>query len=383
MEVYVRLNDDCEHDYAFQVDKEDTIKTRVEKIFTSNLNEIMVLRPTIFHEKKPYAFKKSVHPGFLTEGGCLLFDYDAADQKYVKDLDYDKPLFEQLWPGQLIVPQWRYSKKYVTIFALLMAGWLYTDLPDVISPTPGICLTNQLSRMLLPFVRRMELYELAAKLEAEIQVNFSSVDAQWLFFVLHILKIILIITFFYSGMANPISFNPYRLWNLRNELDVHNPKFKNMLKSIGWIGARRATFDAYQGNYYNHMLEKYGGQVRAYRAGVIKRIASPGVQLHDGEGFQTPLKERFTGSTFKEMKENERFVLSEEYFVELENNLKENLDKCNGDIGKMNMEIRRFRRFGIYEPNEKLLELVTIRRARADKEKAEAEAAEAEKKKEK
>ncbi len=50
MEVYVRLNDDCEHDYAFQVDKEDTIKTRVEKIFTSNLNEIMVLRPTIFHE---------------------------------------------------------------------------------------------------------------------------------------------------------------------------------------------------------------------------------------------------------------------------------------------------------------------------------------------
>lgn len=382
MEIYVRLNDDIEHDYAFQIDKEDTINSKIKSIFHSNLNEIMVLRPTVFHEHTPSGFKKSDHPGFLTNGGCLIFDYDANEKEYVKDLDADKPLFEQLWPGQLIIPQWNYSKKSLVIFGLLMVGWLYTDLPDCISPTPGICLTNQLSRMILPIVRRFELHELAAKLEDEIRPNFSSVDAQWVFFVFHILKIMMITAFFFFGVANPITFNPYRLWNLRNELDVHNPRFKNMLKSIGWIGARRATYDAFQTNYFNYMVDKYGGQVKAYRAGIIKQIASPGVKLQDGEGFQTPLKERFTGSTFKEMKENEKFILSEEYFVELENNLKENLDKCNGDIGKMNTEIRRFRRFGIYEPNEKLTEMFKIRRARADSEKA-AEAKEEESKKNK
>ncbi|KAL3228501.1 Glucose-signaling factor 2 [Nakaseomyces bracarensis] len=371
MEIYVRLNDDIEHDYAFQVNKEDTINSKIKKIFQSDLSKIMVLRPSIFHEYRPSSYKKSDHPGFLTNGGCLIFDYDANEKEYLKDLDEEKPLFEQLWPGQLIVPQWKLAKKTVVLFALLMIGWLYTDLPDCISPTPGICLTNQLSRLILPLVRQFEMHELAAKLESEIQPNFSSIEAQWVFFAFHIFKIICITTFFYLGIANPITFNPIRLWYLRNELDIHNPKFKNMLKVIGWIGARKATYDAYQTNFFNYMIDKYGGQVKAYRAGIIKQVASPGVKLHEGEGFQTPLKDRFTASTFKEMEENERFILSEEYFVELENNLKENLDKCNGDIGNMNMEIRRFRRFGIYEPNEKMSDLFKARRARADREKAE------------
>ncbi|QID87105.1 glucose repression protein [Saccharomyces pastorianus] len=385
MEIYVRLNADVERDYAFQVSNDDTINNKIRKIFPSKtgLADLMVLRPSIFHEKNPVKFYKSIHPGYLSEGGCLMFHYDADNEENLVELNDSKPLIDQLWPGQLVVPQWRLSKKNIWTFAAVMLTWLYTDLPDAICPTPGICLTNQLSRVLIPLARHMDLPDIAAKLEQEVQANYSSLIAQWLFFVMHVFKIALITLFLKLGIANPISFNPYKLWTLRdmaspssnsNNKNGKNPAgasngatdLKTLLRSVGWIGAKRATYDDYQTNYYNYVIEKMGGPVAAYRAGAIRKAAAPGIQLEAGEGFQSRLEDRFTASTFTAIETERKFILSEEYFVELENNLKKILEEYDGDIGKMNAEIRRFRRFGIYEPDEKLATLVKLRREITD-----------------
>ncbi|CCF58194.1 hypothetical protein KAFR_0E00400 [Kazachstania africana CBS 2517] len=373
MEIYLRFNDDFENDYAFQISNEDTINSKIKKIFSTtpnksgmkNLSDIMVLRPSIFHEWQPYEYYKSCHPGYLTEGGCLLYSYDAAEPQYLEKLDEEKPLFDQLWPGQLIIPKWKYSGKYVKIFAVIMLAWLYTDLPDVISPTPGICLTNNISRLVIPLLDNyLDQPELADKLREEIAPNFSSVLAQWAFFFLHILKITMLTFLFKIGVANPLTFNALKIYKLRNfEISHRNAGIKDVLKSIGWIGSRKASYDQYQASFYNYTIKKHGGIVQAYRAGVIKSAAAPGMPLHAGEGFQTPLNERFTGKTFETIEsENPKFILSEEYYVEVENNLKSILEKCNNDIGLMNEEIKRFRRFGIFEPNEKMQHLVKLRK---------------------
>lgn len=379
MEVYVRLCDDGDRDYAFQISKGDTINTKVKHIFNTNasqfkdpnikftLSDIIVTRPTIFHNYRPTSYCKSTHPGYLTEGGCLLFHYDAADKEYLEPLDEDKPLFEQLWPGQLIVPQWDYNLTSIGIIGAILLLWLYTDLPDCISPTPGICLTNQLSRLLIPIIENyFGNYKMASKLREEIQINYSSIPAQWAFFILHVLKIAVIVLFARLGLINPLSFNPIKLFKLRNfDLTRRSGDMKITLKRLGWIGSRKASYDQYQQNFHNYMVKKYGGTVPLYKAGLLKIAAKPGVSLNNGEGFQSPLNQRFTGSTFKEITKSGKFILSEEYFVELENVLKAEIENANGDIRLMNELVQRFRRFGLYEPNDKLKELVRKRREAA------------------
>ncbi|CAL9738130.1 glucose-signaling factor 2 [Monosporozyma servazzii] len=373
MEIYVRLCDDGERDYAFQVSKEDTINSKVKHIFDQKsddpnvkltLSTVMVTRPSIWHNRQPSSFYKSNHPGYLTEGGCLIFDYDAADKQYLVPLDENKPLSEQLWPGQLIVPKWDYNITSIGIIGGILLLWLYTDLPDSVSPTPGICLTNQLSNLVIPILENvLDNQKMADKLREEIQVGYSSIPAQWTFFLLHVFKIAFIILFTRLGLINPLSFNPFKLYKLRNhDLTQKTDDMKLLLKKLGWIGSRKASFDQYQQNFYNYMTKKYGGTVKLYKAGLLKIAAKPGFVLNSGEGFQTPLDERFTGSTFKEIDNSGKFILSEEYFIELENILKEEIDNADGDIGLMNELVKRFRRFGIYEPNEKIKELVRKRK---------------------
>lgn len=373
MEVYVRLNNDVERDFAFQVDSEDTINSKIAKVFLKGgegVSDIIVLRPTIFHKKLPTGYSKSMHPGYMTEGGCLIFDYDADLKQYKQKIDPEKKLMDQLWPGQLILPEWETSTTNIIIYVALMLVWLYTDLPDVISPTPGISLTNQLSRIAIPILEHFELGHVADRLKMEIQVNYTGLAAQWLFFVVHILKIAVLTMFFTTAMVNPISFNPAVLYKIRN-IQLTDPKLRSLLRSLGWVGARRGTYDEYQGNLYSYIMKKYGDPAKAFRAGMIKVAAAPGFPLGEGEGFQTPLAQRLTGSTFKTIKEEGKFVLSEEYFIQLEDDLKKKLDACQGDIGEMNNEIRRFRRFGFFEPGEELKELVQLRKEALANEKAE------------
>ncbi|QLG74141.1 hypothetical protein HG535_0G00260 [Zygotorulaspora mrakii] len=385
MELYVRFNEDVERDFAFQVEAEDTIETKINRAFREGeegLADLIVLRPSIFYEKQPIGYFKSMHPGYFTEGGCLIFDYDSDLKQFKQRLDYEKPLIDQLWPGQLVLPQWKKCRKNIAIYTLIMLLWLYTDLPDVVSPTPGNCFTNQLSRLAIPLFDRFDLPHIADKLREETSINFSSVLAQWAFFGLHILKIGLITLFVVTGMANPISFNPIKLWKIRN-VELTDPSLKKKLRALGWIGSRRATYDDYQQNFYSYIMKKFGSPTKAYKAGMLRVAAAPGLRLREGEGFQTPLQERFSGSTVKKMEEEGKFILSEEYFVQLEKDLKENLDKCKGDIGEMNNEIRRFRRCGLYEPGETLQKLVKLRKEAAAKEKEQEQETSKETKKEK
>ena len=374
MEIYVRLNNSIDKDFAFQISDKDTVNNKIKKIFALNPKEIgegtvlsnfLVLRPTIFHKLQPDGYYKSVHPGYLTEGGCLLFHYDSGDAEYLEKLDYDKPLVDQLWPGQLIVPKWSYNKKYIWIYALLMAFWLYTDLPDRISPTPGISLSNNLSRLLIIVFEHLENYDLANQLREEIQVNYNSAMAQYLFFALHVLKIAVLTLFFSLGMANPISFNPFTLYKVATgSHSIKNESSTHLLKSLGWVGAKRGLYEDYRNHYYNYQLEKYGGKVGLFQAGVIRDSVDPGMELHKGEGFQTPLSAKSTISTFEVMaSENPRFLLSEEYFLELERTLEGILDKYDGDLEKIDKEVARYRRFGLYETSDKLKEMVKARKA--------------------
>ncbi|AGO11098.1 AaceriAFR381Cp [[Ashbya] aceris (nom. inval.)] len=366
MEIYLRLNDDLERDYAFQIEKDDTFGSKLMKLFDPNngLAQYMVLRPSVFYKDVPRGLYKSTQPGFLTEQGCLLFDYSADEERYLEPLELrGKKVWEQLWPGQLVVP--RYQKSWATIlcFAAVMLGWLYTDLPDVVSPTPGICFTNQLSRGFMYLAERHGYPQVAAKLAEEIQVNSTGLLAQWLFFTLHVMKVVLITSFFYSGLINPISLNPLKIYSARQAFTAgSNKELAELLRSFGWIGAKRATYDDYRDSYYQAAIDKAGGTVAAYKAGVLKKASDPGVALSAGEGFQTPLENRFKENTFKTMEERRKFVLSEDYFVQLEKDLKHNIEKCNGDVAKINAEIRRFRKYGFFEAGEELQRLVQLRK---------------------
>lgn len=366
MELYVRMNDDVEYDYAFQVDKDDTLASKTMKIFDpeEGLSRYMVLRPSIFYKDTPVGFYKSMHPGFLTENGCLLFDYDAGNAQYLEKLDLDKKkVWEQLWPGQLVIPAWEKDKRTILVFVFIMLGWLYTDLPDCISPTPGICLTNQFSKRVMHIADYLGYHAIATKLGEEIQPNSAGVTAQWLFFAFHLVKLLVISSLFYTGLINPISFNPVLFYNSRKfVISKNNEKLKSTLQKVGWIGARRATYDDYRDTYYNYVIEKCGGPVSAYKMGVMKNAASPGLTLSAGEGFQTDLKNRLEHCTFSKMESARKFELSEDYFLQLEKDLKENIKKCKDDIPKCNAEIRRFRKYGLFECGEELSKLVAMRK---------------------
>lgn len=366
MEICVRINDDCENDYTFQVSKEDTFESKIMKVFDKNegLSRFMVLRPSIFYKKQPTGLSKSMHPGFLTENGCLLFHYDADERKYREPLELkNKKIWEQMWPGQLVLPEWELSYRNIAVFAAILLGWLYTDLPDVISPTPGICFTNQLSKRIMVVARWYGYNAIADKLAEEVQVNSAGVVAQWLFFALHFVKVIFVALVFYSGLVNPVSFNFLDFYSTRKVVITKNAdKLKETLRSVGWIGAKRATYDEYRDTYYNYRLEKAGGLVPAYKSGIMQVAANPGVNLEKGEGFQTPLDKRFTESTFKTMEKSRKFVLSEEYLIQLEKDLKEVIKKCEGDVPAINQQIRKFRRLGLLESGPELTRLVELRK---------------------
>ncbi|CAH02948.1 Gsf2p [Kluyveromyces lactis] len=366
MEVYVRMNDDLEYDYAFQVQKDDTLEQKIALIFNKEkgLSRFMVLKPSIFYKNEPSGFRKSMHPGFLTENGCLLFDYSADDSEYLEDLEVSKKtVWEQLWPGQLVLPKWEKDWKTIWTFVTIMLVWLYTDLPDCISPTPGICLTNQLSKRFASLADNAGLTFVAEKLREELEINSVSVTAQWLFFVFHIVKIVILSSFFYTGLVNPVSFNPLRsLLNKKSAISNGNSELKSTLQTIGWVGARRAIYDDYRDKYYQYVIDKSGGPLHAYRKGIMKQAANPGVTLSAGEGFQTELSNRFNHNTFETMKSSGKFKLSEDYFLQLETDLKENIKACDGDVAKINAEIRNFRKYGLFECGPELTELVQLRK---------------------
>lgn len=351
IEIYIRFNDDIEKDYCFSVGLNDDFASLLKIFDTLKLS----LRPSIFYKQTPIGFKVSNDPGYLTENGGMLFSYDAM--KTTKDVELTDKVSDKCWPGQLIIPVWETDTKtkYGLVFALL--AWLYTDLPDAHSPTPGICLTNQVSRTLAWVITTFTEYNnIADDILKETEINQTSYWVQWAFFSLHVVKILFVFLAAWTGMYNPYSLNPAKAAKVP-KIDASK---KQDLIDIGWTGARRATLDEYKEFYREYKIKQAGGIVQASRAGLFEKLKNPGVLLGEGEGFQSDMKDV---SKLEDLKDSKLFTLNYEYFLEVGSQFEDQLIKSENP----NKDIKDFRKYGPLEVESKIIkEIYANRKAREE-----------------
>lgn len=295
-DIYIRFNDDNEKDYCFIIDTETTFQ---------DLNEIfetlpISLRPSMLYCLKPESFQYSTAPGYLTANGNVLFTDDATNKKYMKSpASQSKKIADYCWPGQLIVPVWKFKHTFNVCLIGFLLAWLYTDLPDFISPTPGICLTNTVIKIAAWLCATW--YDdvnnpISRNLIKETEINASSIPAQIIYFVLHILKIIITYAVIYFGAVNPYGENLLILFLDKISYTSSAPpdlKAEDLMK-IGWSGARKNTIHEYKDNYKKYLIDKAGGLVEASKKGLFVSLSTYlGIQLKDGEGYNTPYPSKY------------------------------------------------------------------------------------------
>lgn len=354
IEVYIRFNKDFEKDYCFQLKTSETFKD-LNKIFTSLP---IALRPNLFCASVPIGYEISTSPGYLTEDGSLLFDYDTETPRYVKSVSLSDKVADKVWPGQLILPKWEtnYFNLYSVVAALLV--WLYTDLPDFISPTPGICMTNQVSRYAAKLALHFGQDKLASALLSEI-IEPVSITAQCVFFVCHILKLVFIFLVLWSGAFNPISMRiPFISAPVKDIKEVT----KEDLMALGWTGSKRASPEEYKDFYRDYKIKEHGGLVEAHKAGVFETLQRLGVFLGDGEGFNTPLDNKTTMKGLLE-EDNEKFTMNYEYLAHLGQFFEL---YCEGENIRINDLIKQFRRYGVLHSSATIRKIVDQRKALGD-----------------
>lgn len=347
MEIYVRFNDDMEKDYCFQV-KQDTQFRDLLAIFKSLP---IALRPNIFYDSVPVGFIVSTNPGYLTEDGALLFSYETSNKKYQKHVNFSDKISDHCWPGQLVMPIWDFQYfRYYSFIALLLT-WLYTDLPDCISPTPGICMTNQASSFLAWIATKAGYPDIADLVIKDVQTP-AGLGAQLAFFFFHIIKTIVIYFVVYFGAFNPRKFRFTR--------DQASNVTKEKLLDIGWTGSRRANPDEYQEHYREYKIKEHGGMVQAHQAGVFTRLKKLGVWLGDGEGWNTPL----SSETKIQDITPEKYVLSYGYFVKLGLLFEKHIEGKSPE--ELSASIKQFRRYGLLHSDEVVSKLVEERKKNGD-----------------
>lgn len=348
IEIYLRFNDDMEKDYCLQISS-STVFRDLLKVFDTLP---IALRPNVFYDNRPVGFRVLTAPGYLTEDGALLFSYETGQAKYQKNVALDDKIAKHCWPGQLVLPVWEFNLFGFYAFVSALLVWLYTDLPDFVSPTPGICLTNQMSRG-AAWVATRYGYDKIAEIALNDVQEPVNVGAQCVFFVFHVVKVLVIFFVVWLGMFNPRRLNRFST--------AATPEVtKDALISIGWTGSKRANADEYKDEYREYKIKEYGGMVPAHQAGLFTRMKKLGVFLGDGEGFNTPAS---TKNKLADMADD-KFVLSYEYFVKqgefFEKYIK---DKDTDDV---NRAIKQFRRFGLLHSEGELAELVERRKTAGD-----------------
>ncbi|EMG45996.1 GSF2 Glucose-signaling factor 2 [Candida maltosa Xu316] len=358
LDIYIRFNSDVEKDYCFQINTNTTFKDLYKIFDTIPLS----LRPSVFYHAKPIGFKKSISPGYLTQDGNFVFD-DDAESKTVRVKDSDL-VNDHVWPGQLILPVWEFNDFGFYSFLAFLVCWLYTDLPDFISPTPGLCLTNQMTKFLC-WVARLFGQDRMADIIIKDLYDPVSVGAQIAFFVFHIIKVLFLFGFLYTGLFNPIKV--FRLPSRSTGLDVT----KDELIKIGWTGIRKATIDEYKEYYRDCKIKQYGGMIQAHRAGLFETLKDLGVQLEEGEGFNTPMTEENKLRPMKEIieaakKPNFKLKVSYEYFAELGYVFGMLVDNKSGS--ELSALIKEHRRYGLLVASERIEKVVKGRKGKLDDE---------------
>lgn len=346
LEVYLRFNDDLEKDYCFQVSTE----THFRDLFRIFDGLPISLRPNIFYSARPKTFVVSTAPGYLTEDGSLLFSYETSNAQFRKKINLDDRIAQHCWPSQLIIPVWEFLSFRFYLFVTFLIVWLYTDLPDFISPTPGICLTNQMSTLVASVATRFGYGHIADAMIKDIQ-DPVSVGGQCVFFVFHVLKVTMIFFILHIGLFNPRKF--------RFSKDQEITKEK--LLDLGWTGSRRATPDDYLEAYREYKIKEHGGMVPAHQAGLFTKLKKLGVWLGEGEGYDTPVSKDHKLSDITE----DKYILSYDLFVKLGENFENHITGKGAE--ELNASIKQFRRFGLMHSDETIRELVDKRKAGGDK----------------
>ncbi|CAK9438727.1 uncharacterized protein LODBEIA_P29510 [Lodderomyces beijingensis] len=360
LDVYMRFNDDMEKDYCFQV----TTKTRFKDLYKVFHTLPISLRPSVFYYSRPIGFRKSTAPGFLTEDGNFIFDNDAGKIKSAI-IPSDELVNDHLWPGQLILPEWQFNDFAFFSTVALLVTWLYTDLPDFISPTPGICLTNQCTKLMAKAAAHFGFDSVAASLLKDIEGDVS-IPLQCIFFGFHLIKAFFLFGFLYTGAFNPIKvfrFNGFGQSGVKLEVT------REELVKLGWTGTRKATIDEYKDFYREYKIQEHGGMIAAHQAGLFNTIRHLGVQLHEGEGYNTPLS---TDNKTAKMKELEikaktdpqfKFKLNYEWFAELGYVFAAtSADKEGSDLAAL---IKQFRRYGLLVSDKRIQTVVQAKKKQA------------------
>ncbi|KAI5955702.1 GSF2 [Candida jiufengensis] len=356
LDVYIRFNEDNEKDYCFQINTKTTFKD-LYKIF----NTLPIsLRPSIFYESKPIGFKKSTSPGYLTEDGNFLFDEEAT--KITSSIIPQEELINNhVWPGQLILPVWEFNYfSYYSVISLLLV-WLYTDLPDFISPTPGICLTNQFTKGLASIATSFGYPNLSDILLKDLNDEVS-IPLQCIFFAFHLIKCFFIFGFLYTGV-----FNPIKIWRFGSsvKLDVS----KDELIKLGWTGTKKATIDEYKDYYRDYKIQQHGGMIPAHQAGLFKTIRHLGIELKQGEGYNTELTKSTMLTTMNDLIEESeknpetfKLKLNYEWFAELGLVFAQLSENKEGK--ELSDLIKQFRRYGLLTTTSKITKIIKERKER-------------------
>lgn len=349
LETYVRFNDDLEKDYCFQVKVGKTFRELLD-IFKSLP---IALRPNLFYNSMPIGFQISTCPGYLTEDGAILFSYETGYPKFLKNVSLSDKISDNIWPGQLILPKWEFNYFGFYAFITFLLCWLYTDLPDAISPTPGICLTNQFSKLASKLARMAGQDRLALTLIEDIYEPVTLL-IQILFFTIHIVKLIIIFMAIHLG-----SFNPIRLFKWR---PVQADISREQLIELGWTGSRRGTPDDYKELYRDFKIKEHGGMVPAHQAGLFDKLKNLGVYLGDGEGFNTPLDSKRTTKDLL-ADDNTKLTLSYDYLAHLGEYFGAYINKEGVAV---NDAIKQFRQFGVMNSDETVKQIVKQRKTLGD-----------------
>ena len=357
IDVYIRMNDDPERDYCFNVDRSAPV-AKLHEIFTTLP---MALTPSYFYERLPAGFKLSTHPGFLTSEGALLFTRDAAESgPYLKAIDQNAEIGTVAWEGQLFVPVWRPHMRRILVVASLLLGWLYLDLPQYITPTPGINPTLLISRM-------FEFVLPAGAVSGAAVENLGGSDGgspltQWMFFLVHVIKCAIIALILYAGLINPLTTNPLKArFAAKNKAAELTPE---KLLAIGWTGTHRATPAEWRESNRKNQIDRVGGVGKAHTMGILEQLRFAGVYLGPGEGFNTPLTTENKNKPFTSLdKTDGKFLLSDEYYKLLLEDISRKLqDETLSDREKTTL-LKSFRVSGpVFGPQE-LQALYTARKA--------------------
>lgn len=347
IEIYVRFNDDMEKDYCFQVAPTAMFRDLLDIFKLLPIS----LRPSVFYHSNPVGFYVSTAPGYLTEDGHVLFSYEVWEERFMKKVALDDVISQHCWPGQLVVPIWEHKDFAFYSFVAFLLVWLYTDLPDFLSPTPGLCLTNQMSNLTAWALRKFGYDRLAQLVIDDVQGE-TLVGAQCFFFVFHIIKVAAIFFLIYTGQFNPRTLNRF----VKSKVP---PVTREKLVQLGWTGSKRANADEYKDYYRDYKIKEYGGMVAAHQAGLFQRLKKLGVFLGEGEGYNTPLSpDTRLGDA------GEKLVLSYEYFAKLGSYFEQTVQ--DKEPAELTAAIKQFRRYGFLHSDDEIRAIVAARKTTGD-----------------